>query len=189
MTMIEPMLTLGKITAAVALVALAVGQVYRPGGGRPRGEILRQIRLPLWARLRLHSLWLLGAAILVGLAAAPQIAIGVVPMAIVALGIAALAALPVHYTITTEGIHVGRTPIQRWTQFAGLSARGGWIFLQPVVGGSGLLVRSPGGADGEALMAELRGLVRRSYQGESGRVVASEPVHGGVEGATEGSVA
>jgi len=187
--MIEPMLTLGKMTAAVALVALAVRQVYRPGRRGPQGEVLRQIRLPLWARLRLHSLWLLGAAILVGLAAAPQIEIGVVPIAIVALGIVALAAIPVHYTITAQGIYVGRTPLRRWTQFAGLAARGGWIYLQPVAGSSSLLVRSPGGADGDALTAELRGLVRRSYQGEVSRAAAPELVQAGMEGAAEGLVA
>ncbi len=187
--MIELLLPIARTTAAVALVALAIGQVYRPWTSGPRGDVLRQFRLPLWARLRLHSLWLLGAAILVGLAVSPQVEIGRVPLAIVGLGIGALAALPVRYTITAEGIYVGRTPLRRWTQFAGLSSRSGWIFLQPVAGSSSLLVRSPGGPDGDALMTELRGLVRRSYKGEHARAAIGDVAPAGMDGAPEGSVA
>jgi hypothetical protein len=188
--MIELLLTLAKTTAAIALVILAVSQIYRPWPWTPEpsGAVLRQFRLPLWARLRLHSLWLLGAAILVGLAATPQVEIGILPLAIVGVGIVAIAALPVRYTITAEGIYVGRTPLRRWTQFAGLSTRNGWIFLQPVAGSSGLLVRSPGGADGDALLTELRGLVRRSYKGESSRPAHAD-VALGADGAPEGLVA
>ncbi len=186
--MIELLLTFTKTTAAIALVFLAVSQIHRPSTSVPTGDVLRQFRLPLWARLRLHSLWLLGAAILVGLAALPQVEIGVLPLVIVGVGTVAIAALPVRYTITSQGIHVGRTPVRRWTQFAGLSARNGWIFLQPVAGSSGLLVRSPGGEDGEALLAELRGLVRSSYKGESSRTSHVDVVVG-TDGAPEGSVA
>jgi len=186
--MIELLLTLAKTTAAITLVVLAVSQIYRPWSAEPNSAVLRQFRLPLWARLRLHSLWLLGATILVGLAASPQIEIGLLPLVIVGAGTVAIAALPVRYTITAEGIYVGRTPLRRWTQFAGLSARNGWIFLQPVAGSSGLLVRSPGGENGDALLAELRGLVRRSYKGESSRASHAD-VALAAEGAAEGSVA
>ena len=186
--MIEILLTIAKTTAAIVLVILAVSQIYRPWTTEPTGDVLRQFRLPIWARLRLHSLWLMGAAILVVLAASPQVEIGLLPLAIVGIGAIAIAALPVRYTITAEGIYVGRTPLRRWTQFAGLSARNGWIFLQPVAGSSSLLVRSPGGADGDALLAELRGLVRRSYKGESFRQSHAE-VALGADGAPEGSVA
>ncbi len=186
--MIEILLTLAKTTAAIALVILAVSQIYRPWTSEPTGFVLRQFRLPLSARLRLHSLWLMGAAILVGLAAAPQVEIGMLPLAIVGIGAIAIAALPVRYTITAEGIYVGRTKLRRWTQFAGLSARNGWIFLQPVADSSSLLVRSPGGADGDALLAELRGLVRLSYKGESSRATR-EDVSLRADGAPEGSVA
>ena len=186
--MIEILLTLAKTTAAIALVILAVSQIYCPWTSEPSGDVVRRFRLPLWARLRLHSLWLLGAGILVGLAALPQVEIGPLPMAIVGVGMIAIAALPVRYTITSEGIYVGRTRLRRWTQFAGLSARNGWIFLQPVAGSSGLLVRSPGGEEGDALLAELRGLVRNSYKGESSRVAPAD-VALGTDGAPEVSVA
>ena len=189
MNLIEPLLIIAKTTAAVTLVALAVGQVYRPWISAPRRGVLRRFRLPLRARLRLHSLWLLGTAMLVGLALSPQVEIGPIPLGILAAGMIVLAAIPVHYTITAEGIRVGRTPMRRWTQFAGLSARGGWIFLQPVAGSRGLLVRSPGGADGEALVAEIRGLVRRSYQGELAPSSTAEAVTASLDGAPEGSVA
>ena len=186
--MIEILLTVAKTTAAITLVILAVSQIYRSWTPEPTGAVLRQFRLPLWARLRLHSLWLMGAAILVGLAALPQVTIGLLPLAIVGAGTVTIAALPVRYTITAEGIYVGRTPVRRWTKFAGLSARNGWIFLQPVAGSSSLLVRSPGGAEGDALLAELRGLVRRSYKGESSRSAQADVVLG-PDGAPEGSVA
>ena len=188
MQLIENLMTPAKTTAAIALVILAVSQIYRPRSAAPSAAVLRQFRLPLRARLRLHSLWLLGAAILVGLAASPQVTIGLLPLTIVSAGTIAIAALPVHYTITAEGIHVGRTPLRRWTQFAGLSARNGWIFLQPVAGSSSLLVRSPGGPEGDALLAELRGLVRRSYKGESSRTSQADVVIG-ADGAAEASVA
>lgn len=186
--MIELLLTLGKTTAAITLVILAVSQIYRPWVPEPNGDVLRQFRLPLSARLRLHSLWLMGAAILVGLAVSPQVEIGPLPLAIIGGGAIAIAALPVRYTITAEGIYVGRTSMRRWTQFAGLSVRSGWIYLQPVAGSPGMLVRSPGGADGDALLAELRGLVRRSYKGES--TYATRPdVAVGTDGVPEVSVA
>jgi hypothetical protein len=188
MTMLDLLLTIAKTAAAIAMVILAVSQIYRPWTPEPSGDVIRQFRLPLWARMRLHSFWLMGAAILVGLAVSPLVEIGVLPLAIVGAGAVAIAVLPVRYTITSEGIYVGRTPLRRWTQFAGLAARNGWIFLQPVAGSSGLLVRSPGGEEGDALLAELRGLVRRSYKGESS--FAQQPdVAMGTDGTPEVSVA
>lgn len=181
MMLVDTFVPIAKTVAALALVALALGQVYRPWTRPARGTVIRRIRLSPWARVRLHSLWLLGTAILVGLAAMPQVTIGTVPLTILAVGMLLLAALPVHYTLTAEGITVGRTPLRRWTQFAGLSVRGDWIYLQPVAGRSGLLVRSPGGAEGKALVTEMRGLVRRSYKGDRtpDASVSSEPLVGG----------
>lgn len=184
----EQFFDLAKTLAAVALVSLAVSQVYRPWFVRPRGGVIRQIRLPVAARLRLHSLWLLGVATLNAVAATPSVEIGIVPLSIISGGMAALVAIPVRYTIRHEGIQVGRTPVRRWTEFAGLSARNGWIYLKPVSGGAGLVVRSPGGRDGDVLLSELRGLFRLSYKGESGRDSAIDPANA-TDAVLEGSVA
>lgn len=189
--MIDQFSSLAKTFAAVALVGLAVSRVYRPRFSRPGGTVIRQIRLPLAARLRLHSLWLLGVGTLLVTAAAPQVEIGIVPLTIMGAGMLALISMPVCYTIRHEGIQVGRTPVRRWTEFAGLSARNGWIHLKPVSGGSGLIVRSPGGPDGEVLLGELRGLFRLSYKGESSHGAPDEAMVG-TESALEvleGSVA
>src|SRR5687768_5979398 len=136
-------------TASVALFGFAFRQVCRPWRPPVAGEIVRRVRLPLRARVRLHGVWLLGVAAILLSAATLGLLVTPWPFLVAAVAAAALLAYPVRYTLTDHGLAVGRTPMRRWTEFGGLSARNGWIYLQPVAGAKGVLVRAPdrAGAD------------------------------------------
>lgn len=148
-----------------ALFALALGQVCRPWQDAPAGAPLKQVQLPFRARLRLHGVWLLTATFVIMTATALDILVTPWPLVVAAVAAVALLAVPVRYTLTDRGIAVGRTPMRRWTEFAGLTARNGWIYLQPVGGARGLLIRTPEAGGADAFAVELRGLVRGSYKG------------------------
>jgi hypothetical protein len=157
------------LAAAIATIfGLAFGQVYRPWQGPAAGETLRRVRLPFRARIRLHGVWLLGVALVLLGAATLGIATTVWPFLVAAVAAMALLACPVRYTLTDQGICVGRTALRRWTEFGGLSARNGWIYLQPVAGAKGLLIRAPERSSAGQLTAELRQLVRGAYKGQVG---------------------
>src|SRR5687767_2593191 len=129
--------------ASVALFGFALSQVFRPWQAPLAGVIVRRMRLPLRARARLHGVWLLGATLLLLGAGSLGVLVTPWPFLVAATAGAALLAYPVDYTITDHGLTVGRTPPRRWTEFGGLSARNGWIYLQPVAGARGLLIRAP----------------------------------------------
>ena len=154
--------------ASVALFGFALGQVYRPWQGPIAGEVVRRVRLPLRARVRLHGIWLLGVALIFLSAGTLGILVTPWPFLVAAIAGAALLACPVNYTVTDHGFAVGRTPLRRWTEFGGLSARNGWIYLQPVAGARGVLIRTPDCASADDLTAELRRMVRGAYKGQIG---------------------
>jgi hypothetical protein len=151
-----------------ALFGLAFAQVCRPWQAVAAGEVVRHVRLPLRARLRFHGVWLLGATLALLAAGAFRVLVTPWPFFVAAAAAVALLACPVGYTITAQGIAVGRTPLRRWTEFGGLTARNGWIYLQPVAGARGLLIRAPDRATTDELAAELRRLVRDAYKGQIG---------------------
>ena len=159
---------LATAAVAVLLFGLAFAQVCRPWPARPAGVVQRRIRLPLRARVRLHGVWLLGAALLLLGAASLGVLVSPWPFVAATVAAAALLACPVRYTLTDQGIAVSRTSPRRWTEFGGISARNGWVYLQPVTGCRGLLIRTPDPAQTEELAAELRRLVRGAYKGQVG---------------------
>jgi hypothetical protein len=168
------MLTLASVAEVaitiviVVLYGIAFSQIYRPWQPEPRGDSRRRVRLALRARARLHAVWLWGVAGVLVAAHTVGLPVTVWPwLAGLAAGVALLAC-PVSYTVTEHGITVGNTRPRRWTEFAGVTARNGWIYLQPVGGARGLLVRAPRRSGCEAWIAELRGLVRGAYKGQLG---------------------
>src|SRR5687768_7484049 len=97
------------ITLAV-IVALC-GRVYLPWAGRPSGALVRRVPLSLLGRIRLHGV----AGVVVLAAATLGVVAGLLPLTaivVVLFILALLLALPMSYTLTTDGIVAGRTPMR-----------------------------------------------------------------------------
>ena len=171
-----------QVSVIVVLVALAglFGRVWVPWARRPRGTLVRRERLSLLGRLRMHA----GPALIVLALAVGGWAVGWVPVEAVRLAAAAIAvllALPTRYTLTTEGIAVGRTPFRRWMEFGGVARRQGGVRLQGVTGARGMTVWLSGSRDDDEFVLLLRQLVRGSYKGSVGLTFAAEPSSEGNE--------
>jgi hypothetical protein len=150
--------------AALAALLLLVSRVAQPWGRPARGRIIHKEPLSLLGRLRLFGLpgVLLLAAGAVGWWLG---AVSAVVFDLVVLGVAALLATPVAYTLTPQGIALGRTTPRRWTEFAGVGRQRWGVRLQGVAGSRGMSVWLSGGRDDDAFVLLLRKLVRGSYQG------------------------
>ncbi len=151
-------------------VVLARGRAWLPWTERPRGALIRRVPLPLLARLRMHGV---PAALLLAEATAGW-AFGLLPpvsIALVALTVVGFLLLPAAYTLTSEGIALGRHGFRRWTEFGGVARRAGGARLQAVGGRRGMTVWLGGSRDDDDFVLLLRRLVRGSYQGYSGSVV------------------
>jgi hypothetical protein len=163
--MLPQHLPLLGITLAV-IVALC-GRVYLPWVGRPSGALVRRVPLSLLGRLRMH-----GVAGLVMLAAAALgVVAGLLPLTaivVVLFILALLLALPMSYTLTTDGIVAGRTPMRRWTEFGGITRRRGGVRLQGVAGARGMTVWLSSSRDDDDTVLLLRQLVRGAYTGRVG---------------------
>ena len=164
---------LPSVILVVTAVAILLGRVWVPWARAPRGTLVRRVRLALLGRLRFH-----GAPVVAVLTVAvPGWALGLVPpapLALTGIAIAALIALPVRYTLTTEGIALGRTPFRRWTEFGGVMRRRGGVRLQGVAGARGMTVWLSGSRDDDEFVLLLRQLVRGSYKGEVWPIAETE---------------
>lgn len=151
----------------IVIIAL-LSRVVVPWAGRPHGALVGRAPLSLLGRMRMH-----GVAGLVGLTlGALAFNFGLVPLTyivVVPVAFALLIALPMTYTLTTEGIMAGRTPMRRWTEFGGVTRSKGGVRLQGVAGARGMTVWLSGSRDDDDLVLLLRQLVRGAYKGEVGR--------------------
>ena len=156
-------IVLANLTALAALLLLA-SRVARPWARSGRGRVIHREPLSLLGRLRLFgqpgALLLLAAAFGWWLGAVSTVVLG-----LVAIGVATLLAVPVAYTLTPQGIALGRTAPRRWTEFAGVGRQRWGVRLQGVAGSRGMSVWLSGGRDDDAFVLLLRKLVRGSYQG------------------------
>lgn len=150
----------------LAALALYIVSLVRPWRIHERGPVIRRASVTLLGRMRM--LW--RPLLLLVLAGVAGWWIGVVSgWAAVALvaGSLAFLALPVSYTLTPEGIRLGRLPLRRWTEFAGVSRRRWSVRLQGIGGGGGrgMTVWLSGDREDDEFVLLLRQLVRGSYQG------------------------
>jgi hypothetical protein len=105
-------------------IVLMVARVYQPWVDRPTSRILSTFKIPFRSRVRMQrfnayafvALLLLGA---VGGWLSPAFEVLVTGLALVALN------LPVRYTLTDEGIGLGRTSPRHWTEFSAVNLRPG----------------------------------------------------------------
>ena len=73
--------------------------------------------------------------------------------------------LPMRYTVTPNGIGLGRRAPRRWTEFAGARRRAGRVYLQPFAGSRGMVVWLPRDRDDDDLVATLRRRMRECHRG------------------------
>jgi hypothetical protein len=168
--------------ATLALFA----RVWVPWGERASGNLVRQEPLSVLGRLRMHG----PSAVAIWVASVICLALGWIGpytvLTVTAL-LALLFALPVSYTLTSQGIRAGWTPFRRWTEFGGVARRPGGVRLQGVAGASPLTVWLPGGRDDDDFVLLLRQLVRGSYKGQLGPE-AGLSATGAASGATPGTI-
>lgn len=169
----------------VATLAL-FARVWVPWGAGVTGNLVRQEPLSILARLRMHG----PAALAVWVAAVVALILGWIgPYTVLAVTglLALLFALPVTYTLTSQGIRAGWTPFRRWTEFGGVVRRPGGVRLQGVAGASPLTVWLPGGREDDDFVLLLRQLVRGSYKGQLGPE-AGMPTASTASGASPGTI-
>jgi hypothetical protein len=162
------------IIATMALFARA----WVPWGERASGHLVRQEHLSILGRLRMHGPWalVLLVATVVALAAGW---VNLLTLVVVCGLLALLIALPMRYTVTSQGIRAGWTPFRRWTEFGGVARRRGGVLLQGVAGARPQTVWLSGDRDDDDFVLLLRQLVRGSYKGHLGPeagAAAIEPV-------------
>jgi hypothetical protein len=179
-----------QFNAVVLIVILATlglfARVWVPWGEPAAGRLVRREPLSLLARLRMHG----PAAALIWAASVICLAFGWIgPYTVLSITglLALLFALPMTYTLTSQGIRAGWTPFRRWTEFGGVARRPGGVRLQGVAGASPLTVWLPGGRDDDDFVLLLRQLVRGSYKGQFGPE-AGLPATGAAPGASPGAI-
>jgi len=162
---------------AIIIVITLISRVYVPWAGRPSGALVHRIPLSLLGRLRRH-----GPPALIGLAlAALALSLRLAPAPVIAaipITFGLLIAWPMSYTLTTEGIMAGRTPLRRWTELGGVTRRRGGVRLQGVAGARGMTVWLSGSRDDDDTVFLLRQLVRGAYQGSVGRELSAPDADG-----------
>jgi hypothetical protein len=171
-----PEIHLPFLITSVAVVLLIVARVYMPWAPPPAGALVRRIRQPLLGRIRMHII-----PAIIGLALATLVTLlGLMPPAIIAVLMVTfflMIAAPMTYTLTTEGIAAGRTPMRRWTEFGGVTRQRWGVRLQGVAGARQMTVWLSGSRDDDENVLLLRQLVRGAYKG---------PAHPALDGGTSG---
>jgi hypothetical protein len=156
----------------VALIVIAATlalftRVWVPWGECASGNLISRQTLSLFGRLRMQG----PPAATIFLISAVLLAfgkIGPLTFLLVTGLLALLLALPVRYTMTSQGIRSAWTPFRRWTEFGGVARRSGGVRLQGVAGARPLSVWLSGGRDDDDFVLLLRQLVRGSYKGQIG---------------------
>lgn len=154
------------IVLIITILALYL-RIWTPWGDSEVGNLVRRVNLPLLGRLRMHG----PAAAVLMVAALVGLAVGWVSLLTVIIVLALLGVLivtPVTYTLTSQGIRLGKTPFRRWTEFGGVARRRGGVRLQGVAGARSQTVWLSGGREDDEFVLLLRQLVRGSYKGHLG---------------------
>jgi hypothetical protein len=150
----------------IATLAL-YGRVWLPWGEPASGHLVRRERLSLLGRLRMHGPAALALALIAIVATVMGWVSPLTLLTVIGL-LALLVALPMRYTVTSQGIRAGWTPFRRWTEFGGVARRRGGVVLQGVAGARPQTVWLSGDRDDDQFILLLRQLVRGSYKGHLG---------------------
>ncbi len=159
-----------SLIVAVAVIA-AVFRVWSPWGAKSQGAPLRTLRMPFAARLSNQAgpmLALAAASALNVLVTSVPFWVPLAPLALLALSVV----VPASYTLTTDGVMIGRLTFRRWTEFSGVTVRRGRLRLKSISGVRPLQIWLPGRFHDADTVGEIRGLIRNAYQGRSSTPVS-----------------
>lgn len=146
------------------VVASSWVPTFRPGLNRLMGTTLLVTRVPLLARLRMHAT-----------AACTSVGIAVVLavynkdswwLAVVAtLSAILLVSIPVSYTITDQGIRLGKSSFRRWTEFAAVRRAPGGARLIGVPKARGMHIWLSGSRGDDEFLLFVRQTLKSAYKG------------------------
>lgn len=156
-------------------ILIYVMRYIRPFANALEGTTFLVRGVPLLARLRMHLvpviLGTIVAVLLARFAGSPRWTIAV-PFAAYVL----LVAMPISYTLTSDGVRLGFGTFRRWTEFAGAIRYRGGAKLQGANGRRGLRIWLSGGRGDDEFLLVLRRAIRDAYKGgEASHVIAFEP--------------
>lgn len=163
-------------TTLILLATLVyILRYIRPFANALEGTVFLVRPVPLIARLRMHVVpAVIGttvAALLARAAAAPGWTVAIPPVAYLAL-----VAMPIAYTLTSDGLRLGYGTFRRWTEFAGAIRYRGGAKLQGAGGRRGMRIWLGGGRGDDEFLLVLRRAIRDAYKGgEASQVIAYEP--------------
>lgn len=129
------------ILLGLSLTLLAL-RWFQPWVGKPPGVMVREIPLPFRTKVRAQRANVYALAILLLLGAAGGWIPPLLELAVIAVAMMILL-LPTRYTLTDQGIALGRTRPRRWTEFAAANVRRGLVVLEARNGGEPLPVWLP----------------------------------------------
>lgn len=153
-------------TVLSILIVMSWLRVGRPSRRSIRGAVILNTGMPLLARIRMHlvpcTVILATSVLLVAFGDLPWWG----PFVALASNVG-LVALPIRYTLTTNGIRVGWTPFRRWTEFAGVARAPGGARLQGVAGSRDKRVWLSGSRGDDEFLHFLRRTIKNAYQGRN----------------------
>lgn len=159
-------------TLVLGSIVLMLARVYQPWVDRPGNALIPAFKVPLRARIRIQRFNAYAFVGLMILAAVSGWLTG--PFELFALALAfVVMLLPVRYTLTDEGIVLGRTAVRRWAEFSGMELKAGRVRLKGADDWRDMDVWLPRSGEDEAVIALLRRRVSTSRVGGAGALRAS----------------
>lgn len=107
---------------------MMVARVFIPWEDSPTGRELAVIPLPFRQRVRLQHINIYAIGFLLILGAVGHW-VSTLLMLIVILFVTAILFIPIRYTLTEDGLTMGRTPFRRWIEFRDVESRPGRVHL------------------------------------------------------------
>jgi hypothetical protein len=144
-------------------LALVAFRFYQPWTARPEGVVVRRFRVPLMARVRLQrpNVYALAGLMILG-GAGGWLPPGV--QLLIAGATVVLLFIPVRYTLTDQGIALGRTRMRRWSEFEDVECIGGRLLLVPVEGEAAFEVWLPASGEADAIEKQVSMLLGATRQ-------------------------
>ena len=149
---------------AATCLLIAIARLNLPFAHRPTGPTVRVVRLGLLPRVRFHAPVIVPFLVISLVGSIMGWWSATVDLLSLMVLIAILM-LPMAYTVSDQGLMLGRRRPRRWTEFAGVRRRSGRVWLQPLAGGQGMDFWLPLDHDDDELVASLRRRMRECHRG------------------------
>ncbi len=142
-------------------IVLMLARVYQPWVERPHDAVIPAYKVPLRARIRLQRFNAYAFVGLILFASVNSWLSAPFELFAIALGLTVLL-LPIRYTLTSEGVVLGRTSVRRWTEFSGMELKPGRVRLKGADDWRDMEVWLPRSGEDEAVIAQLRRRIKVS---------------------------